>query len=132
MPGRHDGPWKDTRVVSGQRVLVVDGLLETEQVLRTVLEPRGLTVDRIRGDSTESSPHDLPRPSVVVIHEDDARARSNGSNDWNEVPRVVIGSAEFSGRQTSTHDRHYLTKPFQYRELIQAIEHLLEEPPQPQ
>ena len=119
-------------MVSGQRVLVVDGLLETEQVLRTVLEPRGLTVDRIRGDSTEPFPQDSPRPSVVVIHEDDARARSNGSNVWNEVPRVVIGSAEFSGSQTSTHDRHYLTKPFHYRELIQAIEQLLADPPQPE
>ena len=33
-----------------QRVLVVDGLSETEEVLRAVLEPRGLMVDRIRSE----------------------------------------------------------------------------------
>ena len=55
-----------------QRVLVVDGLSETEAVLRAVLEPKGLEVDRIRGvDSGVFSRERLAakeRPSLVVLH----------------------------------------------------------------
>lgn len=116
-------------MVSGQRVLVVDGLSETEQVLKAVLEPRGLHVDRVRswpaspiplGTGMERPTTSAP-PHVVVLHEDEDVGRTGA---WGEVPRVIIGSVEMPapGEHRSP---EYLPHPFQYRELISAIERLL-------
>lgn len=108
-------------MTTGQRVLVVDGLTETQEVLKAVLEPQGLAVDRIR--------HHMPadeasqRPDVVVIHQDD---RANGhaqSENWNGVPTVVIGSVQTD--RVDSNGEQYLAKPFQYGDLICAIERLL-------
>jgi DNA-binding NtrC family response regulator len=117
-------------VPAGQRVLVVDGLAETEQVLRAVLEPRGLAVDRVR--RAQVRPDDLVRrcpPHVVVLHLDDAPAEGAGtasksSDAWANVPRVLIGETEASPPARNAGE-HFLEKPFQYGELIQAIERLL-------
>jgi CheY-like chemotaxis protein len=121
-------------VVKGQRVVVVDGLAETAQVLKAVLEPRGLQVERISRDRA-TGPLRLPKaPHVVVLHEDDAAGWRGYSEPWPEIPRVVIGSAEIPARPSHSGQQQYLAKPFQYRELIQAIERLLvepENPPQP-
>jgi len=114
-------------VASGQRVLVVDGLVETEQVLKAVLEPRGLQVNRVRGDGNADAESDLMPPHVIVIHADESSPNAVRVENWGDVPRVIIGSAEFPGRadDAAADGRHYLPKPFQYRELIQAIERLL-------
>ena len=117
-------------MVSGQRVLVVDGLSETEQVLKAVLEPRGLQVDRIRSGSPlsaaaprfGSSHAPTKRPNVVVLHEaDDVPYQAQ----WGAVPRVIIGSAHIP-EAAADGSPEYLPHPFQYRELIGAIERLLD------
>ena len=56
-----------------QHVLVVDGLSETEEVLRAVLEPRGLSVDRVRSTASEELAAHF-RPSVMVLHVDEEPA----------------------------------------------------------
>lgn len=125
---RHRRTWKEGRVVSGQRVLVVDGLAETEQVLKAVLEPRGLHVDRVRRGTPSLSGPDEPkkrapaaaRPNVLVLHEDQSDV--GGLDQWGQVPRVVIGSMQMA---ESSESGEYLPHPFQYRELIGAIERLL-------
>ena len=69
--------------MSEQHVLMVGGSAETETVLRTVLRPRGVGVQRARhGHVSESA-----RPTVVLVQ--------NGANDssWPDVPRVVVGEA---------------------------------------
>lgn len=105
-------------MVIGQRVLLVDGLSETEQVLKAVLEPRGLRVDRVRGHVEPKSGD--AAPSVVVLHEVDADLPSG--ERWGAVPRVIIGSAQGAADRSS---EQCLPHPFQYRELIQAIDRLL-------
>ena len=103
-----------------ERVLVVDGIAETAEVLRAVLEPRGLQVERIRG-------HRLPdvenrrSPSVVVLHEESSPA----AGSWPGVPRVVIGSYEPGTDDPGGNGLRRLPGPFQYPELIAAIEDLL-------
>lgn len=104
-------------MVSGQRVLLIDGLSETEQVLKAVLEPRGLRVDRIRGAAPASAP--LAEPAVVVFHDE-----YPGSNALDGVPRVIIG-ASVSDTETPSEVSQHLPHPFHYRELIHAIESLL-------
>ena len=115
---------------SGQRVLVVDGLLETGEVLKAVLEPRGLVVDRIRGHRRAGAG---AAPQIVVIDRDDSTVADAHDRRWADVPRVVIGSADMPDgwhpHQPGTAGQHYLQKPFEYGELVSAIEHLLDRRP---
>jgi len=104
-------------------VLLVDGLSETEEVLKAVLEPRGLHVDHVSHPPCDGSGRSTSPPNVLVIHEDDSpRSRSHG-NGWGQIPRVIIGSAKIA--PASDDHRRYLREPFQYRELVLAIEQLL-------
>lgn len=106
-----------------QHVLVVDGLSETEEVLRAVLEPRGLSVDRVRSAaSDELAAH--ARPSVMVLHVDEEPA-SAAPEGWHHVPRIVIGATKINDTCEATSGEHYLEQPFQYGELIRTIERLL-------
>ena len=113
---------------SGQRVLVIDGLSETGEVLKAVLEPRGLVVDRIRRHQ-RSGPRWPAAPQVVVIDGDEFPENDAGHSGWADVPRVVIGSADmpdgWQPHATPPADRRYLQKPFDYGDLVDAIEHLL-------
>ena len=112
------------------QVLIVDGLRETADVLRAVLAPRGLDVARIRGDGAfPAGDSDAPIPRVVVIHQEGnaALVHSPGSV-WSNVPRVIISSDDLPQHASPCNgDRqHYLRKPFQYGDLVQAIERLLD------
>lgn len=112
-------------MTSGQRVLVIDGLSETEEVLKAVLEPRGLKVERVCGGRSRDHFHGYSQPSVVVVHLDEADSHKIVSEGWNTVPRVVIGSTKQRDCTSDGQGHCFLQNPFQYRELIQAIEHLL-------
>lgn len=113
---------------TGQRVLVVDGPTETEEVLRAVLEPRGLEVNRVRAHLPSEAG---PSAHVVVLHEDDLL--DAGDEAWRDVPRVIIGSAPLpeSVPEGSDRQEQYLQKPYHYGELIRAIEKLLGTPRPP-
>ena len=102
-------------MVNERRVLVVDGLSETGEVLKAVLEPRGHRVNRIRQATTSSDVMD--EPNVVVLHDDN-------EEHWADVPRVVIGSARVPSRRNT----QYLQNPFEYAELVAAVERFLSEP----
>lgn len=112
-----------------QRVLVVDGLAETEEVLRAVFEPKGLQVDRIRGaGASEFAGGSLAtksRPSLVVLHVEDGPAGFPTSDGWQDVPRILIGATKTAGPSDLDAVEHFLEKPFQYGELIRTIERLL-------
>jgi DNA-binding NtrC family response regulator len=120
---------KDCRVTLAQRVLVVDGLAETEQVLRAVLEPKGLEVDRIRGGETgEFARSQLAAkqpPSVVVLHVEEGLEHTSTTDNWQGVPRILIGASKAIETTHRTTSEHYLEKPFHYGELIRTIERLL-------
>lgn len=109
------------------RVLVVNGLRETADVLRAVLEPRGLDVSRIRGDETEST-IETDAPRVVVFHQEDDAAVETHPAAWSNVPRVIIRSdnSTENAQFFSTGRQQFLQKPFQYSELVHAIERLLD------
>jgi DNA-binding NtrC family response regulator len=118
-------------VTVAHRVLVVDGLSETEEVLRAVLEPKGLEVDRVRGvDSGVFSRERLAakvRPSLVVLHLEDGPTPIPASDAWQDVPRIVIGATKEASSSRPAPAEHFLEKPFQYGELIRTIERLLAE-----
>lgn len=113
-------------MADGQRVLLIDGLSETETVLRAVLEPRGHQVQRVRGQDSAEACRSSGRPNVLIVHEETAPGAPRSRSRWPNVPRVIIGSAERadSGEQN---EAHRLQFPFHYRELVQAVERLLSE-----
>ena len=110
---------KDGSVANGQRVLVVDGLHEIQDVLRTVLGPKGLRVDWIRSHC-ESIPGDSEsKPDILVIDAETCRERP----EWHDIPHVMLEN-EVTDQATGT-TRAILRKPFQFPDLINAIERLL-------
>jgi CheY-like chemotaxis protein len=111
-------------VTATKRVLVVDGLSETEEVLRAVLEPRGLLVDRIRSAAADELSAKR-RPSVMVLHVDQELAPTAAPDDWRNVPRILIGATKVSEANRRPGAEHCLEHPFQYGELIRTIERLI-------
>lgn len=108
------------------RVVVVDHSTETADVLQAVFAPRGVEVECRRMPSRRrGAPQDA---EVFVLDEEclatpaspapPASARRN---------RVVLGSpASPTGEGTASNDQaSYIPKPFQYAELIRAVEMLL-------
>ncbi|WP_157605589.1 hypothetical protein [Schlesneria paludicola] len=109
---------------SAPHVLVIDGTSDTEAVLKAVLEPRGAQVERARSALVHRRADDLASPHVVVIDLDEASGDATASR-FGESHRILIGSVKTS---VDKGDR-FLSKPFQYPELLQTIEDLLALPP---
>lgn len=117
---------KEGSVSDGRRVLVVDGLTETEEVLKAVLEPRGWQVDRVRRHARTSDSPSRPKPHLVVLHAHDDSSCAEPDGNWSSVPQIVIGSMQLDDDPSEqTGDCRYFRNPFQYGELIQAIEQML-------
>ncbi|MGC1275818.1 MAG: hypothetical protein WBC44_19095 [Planctomycetaceae bacterium] len=112
-------------MTSGQHVVIVDGVPETAEVLREVFEPRGHRVDRIRSFDSATTPTER---SVLVVH-DDAASDVDRRFKYGTVPRIVIGTITTEDVAPSPGDERRLSQPFQYAELIRAVEELLAEPP---
>lgn len=112
-------------MTSGQHVVIVDGVPETAAVLREVFEPRGHRVDRIRSFETASS---AEAGSVLVVH-DDTSSEVDRRFKYGTTPRIVIGSVTTVTDETPVRagDERRLSQPFQYAELICAVESLLGE-----
>ena len=102
-------------VRSGQRILVVDGLTETTEVLKAVFEPLGHSVHRVR--QAQLTATDSRRPNVVVWHADES-ADGGPRPRFADVPQIVIGKARLNSAAATPH----FVEPFHYVELLQAIE----------
>lgn len=96
-----------------QHVLVVDGSAETETVLRAVLEPKGVSISRVRSGSAERTE---ASPTVVVLHE------QSQTECWSGVSRVLIGTAAVGA---AAPDDHCFDGAFEYRDLVATIDRLL-------
>ena len=103
------------------RVLVLDGLAETETVLRAVLEPRGTRVERCR--SFVASEDESP-PEVMVVDLDD-QTDERSSEFWPDVPRVILSSVPSNSLERR---ERFLEKPFHYPDLVRVVQSLLEIP----
>ena len=105
------------------RILVVDGISETETVLKAVLEPQGALVERRR--SSDAPLADAVPPRVVIVDGDDQPSAGSADIPWPGVPRVVLGS-KYQPMRTGT--ARFLEKPFHYPELIRLVQSLLDLP----
>lgn len=111
-------------MTSGQHVVIVDGVPETAEVLREVFGPRGHRVERVRSFDPASMPP--TEGSVLVVH-DDAASEVDRRFKYGTVPRVIIGTITTDDAVPSSGDERRLSQPFQYAELIRAVEALLDE-----
>ena len=113
-------------MVNGQRVLVVDGMHETQEVLQTVLAPRGMRVDWVRSHVQQLPGSGSGRPDILVIEATAMPVAGTAKNrDWKNVPKVILGADEATSNSDSDARHAYLESPFQFPDLIQAIERLL-------
>jgi hypothetical protein len=112
---------KDGRVNVSQRVLVIGGVSDTATVLQAVFEPRGATVERSR--THRPSPANTRFSSEVIVIDLDAEQDFEPQADCSLVSsRILIGS---DTPKRIAPDERFLSKPFQYPELVKAIEELL-------
>lgn len=115
-------------MASGQRVLVVGRQSETVDVLRAVLEPRGVSVEQAR---PQASPGPLPRSatelSLVVVDEEAAAIEGAARHRWQHVPKVIIGTIPLPAQSPdgAGAPERYLHKPYHYADLLRAIESLI-------
>jgi DNA-binding response OmpR family regulator len=112
---------------------VVDEFTETADVLRAVLEPRGVRVEQASRPRPDVSAGERIPLSVVVVDEETAQVRGIDRREWPHVPRVLIGSVAVASTPASARGeapsegvpQRYLSKPFQYADLLYAIEALI-------
>lgn len=109
-------------MINTQRLVVVDGVPETAQVLRAVFEPRGHRVDRIRAYELDQFAQD-PR-NLLVLHQEDTPP-APAPPQLPTTPRVIIGSLSAEDARDSPTSSPRLQQPFHYAELIRAVESLL-------
>jgi CheY-like chemotaxis protein len=117
-------------VADPERVLVVDGVADTAEVLQAVLEPRGLIVNRVSRLDEREIASAADQTAVLVLDADFLHRAA--APDWiarQGIPQVIIGTwhapaptGEDSGSEPR---RRYLRKPFQFAELVRAIESLI-------
>lgn len=111
---------------TGQRVLIVDGSEDNREVLRTVLERRGIEIFEASEASRGAELARDFRPEVIILDDEaaDAAAMSDFRNGESENSRlVVLGKARHDGA-TLPKDR-IIPKPYHFAPLIRKIEQLL-------
>ena len=112
-------------------VLVVDEISDTADVLQAVLEPRGVAVNRVRRLGELAVPGAAGRPTVMVLDAESlAGIAAPAGNGWQNIPQVILGTIRVieqgaADNLAPTPARRYLQKPFQFAELVQAIESLI-------
>ncbi len=114
-----------------ERVLVVDEVSDTAEVLQAVLEPRGLTVNRVRRLEQAAPAANEVRPAVLILDAESLNCVSPAlRGGWQNVPQVILGTVRVEVDPTEPiATRRFLRKPFQFAELVQAIESLIGDAP---
>jgi CheY-like chemotaxis protein len=110
-------------------VLVVDEYSESVEVLRTILELRGVSVLEARAANAGLEVMRAEHPRVVVLDLDDASADDatiqsafEDETRRSESSLVILGKASMTGNSRG----QVINKPYQYGQLIRTIEQLLE------
>lgn len=117
-------------MISHLRVLIVDEQEETRQVLRTVLEPRGMQIlEASRADrGLELARHHHPDLIVMDVElqtssPPDISAGFVAETAEHDTPVILLGSVRQG--KTRLPEGQVLSKPYHYGQLIRKIEELL-------
>ncbi|MBI3464458.1 MAG: response regulator [Planctomycetes bacterium] len=123
-------------MIEGRTALIVDELSDTREVLRTVLESRGMRIVEAARKEQGLELAQRHQPDVVIWDlESGAGARPGDGQtpleerEWTQVPTVFLGRATISQKPPSRGAErkgcYYLPKPFHFVELIRTIETVL-------
>jgi DNA-binding response OmpR family regulator len=124
-------PGKERNVSNTERVLVVDEVSDTAEVLQAVLEPHGVSVSRVRRLDPATAAGSEKCPAVVVLKAESMEGTiPEGLEGWQHVPQVIIGTvripaADVGVSHAGAAARRVLQSPFQFADLVQAIESLI-------
>ena len=115
-----------------RRVLIVDDSAESREVLKTLLERRGLEI--LEAGEAEEGLHLLRqyRPEVTILDAEEAAenqpelpAAFGSESQKKTTSLVVLGAARRVG--VSLPPRQVVRKPYHYGPLIRTIEQLLDD-----
>ncbi len=117
-------------MISNPSVLIVDEQEETRQVLRTVLERRGMQIlEASRADrGLELARHHHPNLIVMDVElktasPPDVSAGFEAEASEHDTPVILLGSVRQG--QSRLHSGQVVAKPYHYGLLIRKIEELL-------
>jgi DNA-binding response OmpR family regulator len=121
---------KDAAVRCERSVLVVDKCPELREILRTLLERRGVTTIEARRAEHAIELATRYQPDVIVLDaESDYSELRNATGQLcaaasrNDTPIVILGKV--SGHCSSDLAAQFLSKPYHYGPLVRKIESLL-------
>ena len=121
----------DQQKTDARRVLIVDESPDSREVLRTVLERRGVQIYEADGPSTGL---DLARkcdPDLIVVDVETVSPSDTCCDGFGDqanrdhTPVVLLGSVRTSQLGPST--AQVVSKPYHYGALIRKIEELLQQ-----
>ena len=111
-------------------VLVVDKCPEQREVLRTVLERRGVTTIEARRADQAIDLAERFQPDVIVLDADSDSSESqkaigelHAAASRNATPIVILGKV--AARCGDDRAAQFLPKPYHYGQLVRKIESLL-------
>lgn len=118
-------------MIEPSTVVLWGGQSETEEVLKAVFEPRGHTVRLWRSNSFPASEisdgigvMSGRAPQLLVVDEHDNSVPP--CEQWAQIPRIIIGKISSAKNPVVENGRYkMLSHPFEYRELVSAIESML-------
>jgi CheY-like chemotaxis protein len=119
--------------VNGQhRVLIVDPSEETREVLRTMLERRGVTATTASRLPGKTALAQDPRPDLIVLDMESIDAQNNvkttqlAYSSCSEQPQLLL-LGTYRRQKDSFPSGEFVSKPYQYGSLIRKIEELIGE-----
>ena len=123
-------------MIQGRTVLIIDQFNDTREVLRTVLESVGLKTVEAKRASQGLELARRHRPDLVVLDLEGGQSAAanevfsaDQESGWDQIPMVLLGRAKLEKSRVAdaaeTTDWRYLSKPFQFKELVETIETLL-------
>ncbi len=123
---------------SGARVLVADDLLDNRRLLQGMLAPYNVLVSEAHNGQEVLDGVALDRPDIIlldlqmpVMGGEEALARLKGDPATRQIPVVVITASISRAQEPAVRDLcdHFLRKPVQEDELLQAMSrHLAHQP----
>lgn len=112
-----------------KRVLLVDRSDDARDVIRTILERRGVEIIEAPSARAGLDLLKLHRPQVVVLDleteaadDDTIRAAFDDAAAAGQAEMVILGNLR---RDSPARDKHVLSKPYHYGPLIEMIEELV-------
>ena len=117
---------------AGHSVLIVDSSEDSRQVLRTVLERRGMEIFEASGAEQGLALAGRHQPNVVVldlevkdVDSETIFRQFNSKSGGDHTSLVVLGEVRLCG--SAARNSEFISKPYHYGPLVRKIEQLVKQ-----